>query len=67
MELATEKMLARKEGGIGWMTFNNPERHNALGLAMQRAIPQILGDFASDPEVRVVVMTGAVQSLRTEA
>ncbi len=59
MELATEKMLARKADGIGWMTFNNPERHNALGLAMQRAIPQILGDFASDPEVRVVVMTGA--------
>ena len=24
MQLKTEKMLARKEGGVGWMTFNNP-------------------------------------------
>ena len=30
MILDTEKMIAEKEGGIGWMTFNQPERRNAL-------------------------------------
>ena len=29
MELNTEKMIGEKEGGIGWMTFNNPERRNS--------------------------------------
>jgi enoyl-CoA hydratase/carnithine racemase len=52
-------MVARVEGGIGWMVFNNPERHNAMSVAMQQAIPVILGSFSKDPSVRVVVMTGA--------
>ena len=59
MSLTTEKMKMHKDGGVGWMIFNNPERLNALGLEMQRAIPQILSEFAVDDEIRVVVMTGA--------
>ena len=30
MELGTTKMIARTEGGIGWMIFNQPEKHNAV-------------------------------------
>ena len=56
MQLSTEKMKARKENGVGWMIFNNPERRNALGLEMQQAIPQILGDFAADDDVRVGIL-----------
>jgi enoyl-CoA hydratase len=26
----TDKMLSRKEGGVGYLIFNNPERHNAV-------------------------------------
>ena len=59
MELKTDKMVARKEGGAGWMIFNNPARRNALSMEMQEAIPTILHDFRDDPEVRVVVMAGA--------
>ena len=59
MELKTDKMIARKEGGAGWMTFNNPAKRNALSMEMQEAIPVILNDFRDDPEVRVVVMAGA--------
>ncbi|MEE9273783.1 MAG: enoyl-CoA hydratase [bacterium] len=59
MELATDKMLAEAEEGIGWMIFNNPERRNALSLEMWEAIPQILDAFAEDGGVRVVVMKGA--------
>ena len=57
--LKTTKMIAYKEDGVGWMIFNNPDRLNALGVEMNQAIPEILGDFAQDPEVRVAVMTGA--------
>jgi enoyl-CoA hydratase/carnithine racemase len=55
----TDKMLSRKEGSVGYMTFNNPERHNAVSLDMWDAASRIMGDFAKDGDVRVVVITGA--------
>ena len=59
MELATDKMLARVEDGIGWVTFNNPERRNAISLEMWEGLAIILEAFQNDDEVRVVVMSGA--------
>jgi enoyl-CoA hydratase/carnithine racemase len=58
MKLDTPNMLAEKSDGIGWMIFNNPERRNALSVAMRHAILQIMEDFAADDSVRSVVMTG---------
>ena len=55
----TDKILARKEAGVGLVTFNNPERHNAVSLEMWEATARVLTDFAADNEVRVVVLTGA--------
>jgi enoyl-CoA hydratase/carnithine racemase len=55
----TDKMLARKEGGVGILTFNNPERHNAVSLEMWEATKSILDGFAADDDIRVVVLTGA--------
>lgn len=55
----TDKMLARKEGRIGYVIFNNPERHNAVSMEMWDATRQILDGYAKDDEVRVVVLTGA--------
>ncbi|MBM3568315.1 MAG: enoyl-CoA hydratase [Alphaproteobacteria bacterium] len=55
----TDKMLSHKRGGIGIMTFNNPEKHNAVSLEMWEAVERILADFVADPEIRVVVVTGA--------
>lgn len=59
MELASENMIAEKENGIGWMVFNNPERHNALSYEMRLAMLQIMDDFEADDGVRVMVMKGA--------
>ena len=55
----TDKMLSRKEGGVGIVTFNNPERHNAVSLEMWEATTRMLNDFAADNEIRVVVLAGA--------
>ena len=55
----TEKMLSRKDGRVGYVIFNNPERHNAVSLDMWAATAKILENFAKDDEVRVVVLTGA--------
>ena len=55
----TDKMLSRKEGGVGYLTFNNPERHNAVSLEMWEAASSYLDDFKNDRNIRVVVVTGA--------
>ena len=55
----TDKLLSRKEAGVGFVTFNNPERHNAVSLEMWEATMGVLGKFADDDEVGVVVLTGA--------
>jgi enoyl-CoA hydratase/carnithine racemase len=54
-----EKMLSRKEGGIGYVIFNNPERHNAVSLDMWEAASRFLDNFRNDKSIRVVVLTGA--------
>ena len=55
----TTKMLSRKEGGIGYVSFTNPDRLNAVSLDMWAATHEILEDFRQDDAVRVVVVTGA--------
>jgi len=47
----TEKMLRRKEGRVGYVIFNNPERHNAVSLDMWAETSRILEDYARDDEV----------------
>jgi enoyl-CoA hydratase len=59
IELDTPYMLASVVDGVGWMTFNNPERRNAMKMEMNRAIVDIMDRFQADDEVRVVVMQGA--------
>jgi enoyl-CoA hydratase/carnithine racemase len=59
MKLSTEKILAAVEGGIGWLTFNQPERRNAMSMAMWQGVADALESFQHDPDVRVVVMKGA--------
>ena len=36
MPTATDKLIARKEGAIGWIIFNNPQNRNAMSLEMWR-------------------------------
>lgn len=59
MELKTTKMLAEVGDGIGWITFNQPEKRNAVSVEMWAAVPQIVDAFVSDPAVRVIIMKGA--------
>jgi len=55
----TDKMLARKDGRVGYVIFNNPERHNAVSMEMWEATKSILDGYAKDDDVRVVVLMGA--------
>jgi len=55
----TDKMIAEKDGAIGWITFNNPARRNAVSMAMWEALSDIVADYAADDAIRVIVVRGA--------
>ncbi len=56
---ADNKMLSRKDGHVGYVIYNNPEKHNAVSLDMWQAAVGILEDFRNDKNIGVVVVTGA--------
>ena len=59
LQTLTDKLIARKEGAIGWVIFNNPERHNATAFEMWQSLPLVLDAYANDPDVRVIIFRGA--------
>lgn len=59
VDTGSERLIGRIDGAIGWIVFNNPARHNAVSLDMWAALDRVLGVFATEPEVRVVILTGA--------
>ena len=58
-EHAGGKMLSEVDAGVGLITFNQPEKRNAMSVDMWLGLGEILTAFAADDAVRVVVLTGA--------
>ena len=56
---ADGKILQRIVDGVGVVTFNNPEKRNAMSLEMWEGFGQALIELRDNPEVRVVILTGA--------
>jgi enoyl-CoA hydratase/carnithine racemase len=54
----TDIELAR-DGAIVTLTFNRPQRRNALTLAMWRELRRLADGLGADGEVRAVILTGA--------
>lgn len=54
-----EKLLARTEGGVAHLVFNNPAKHNAVSLEMWSRMEMLLTEFAANPALRVLVVSGA--------
>ena len=42
--------------GVGVITFNNPEKRNAMSLDMWQGLGHALIELRDDPEVRVVIL-----------
>ena len=57
--MALEKMLSRVQDGIGYITFNNPEKHNAVSIEMWDELENILDNFRGNQNIRVIVLNGA--------
>lgn len=52
------RVRIERDGAIGWLVFDHPERRNAISVEMWRQIPELAQELAGDPNVRVVVMRG---------
>jgi enoyl-CoA hydratase/carnithine racemase len=53
------KILQGADAGIGIITFNNPEKRNAMSLEMWEGLGAALIELRDDPNVHVVILTGA--------
>src|ERR1700683_5323935 len=56
---ANGKMLKKIDDGVGIVTFNSPEKRNAMSLEMWEGVGQALPELREDDHVRVVILTGA--------
>jgi enoyl-CoA hydratase/carnithine racemase len=56
---ADGKILRSSTDGVGVITFNNPEKRNAMSLDMWEGLGQALVELRDDPRVRVVILVGA--------
>jgi 2-(1,2-epoxy-1,2-dihydrophenyl)acetyl-CoA isomerase len=55
----SQELLESFEGGIATLTMNRPEARNALTREMMDGLSKALPRLAVNPEVRLVVITGA--------
>jgi enoyl-CoA hydratase/carnithine racemase len=52
------RVVAVREGSVGWIVFAHAERRNAVSQDMWRTIPSAVRDLTDDDSVRVVVLRG---------
>lgn len=53
-----EPVLLEKDGPIGWLTLNRPDKRNALSLELMGEMLNKLEQVAEDRETRIVVVRG---------
>jgi len=54
-----ETIKVTKEQGITFVTFNRPEKRNAMSPQLHREMDEALDELAIDPQTEVLVITGA--------
>lgn len=54
-----DQLLVQRTGSILELTLNRPDKKNALTLAMYQQLSEALLEADSDPQVRVILLTGA--------
>ena len=57
--MATAPLLLEKDGAIGWIIFNQPEKRNAVNQEMWQLMPGYVRDLTADESIRVVILRGA--------
>ena len=58
IETGTDDLLGRIDGHVAVLSFNRPERRNALSASMYDGFGRALPQIERDPSVRVLMVTG---------
>lgn len=53
------RIHVEKEGALGWIVIDHPERRNAISVSMWQALSEAAARLDADDEVRVVLLRGA--------
>ncbi len=56
--MSAGRLRVERDGPIGRLVLDNPERRNAINADMWRAIPPAIAGFEADPDVRCIVLRG---------
>lgn len=59
VDTGTDQLLCAVSNHVATISFNRPEKRNALGDIVTPALRDVLLVVEADPEVRVIVLTGA--------
>ena len=55
----------RRDGRVGWLVFDRPDRGNAMDATMLAELERAWQELDADPQVRVIVNTGAGDAFQT--
>jgi enoyl-CoA hydratase len=55
----SDLLYEKRDDGVAVLTFNRPERHNAISPQMMVQLADAWLDFRDDPKLRVAILTGA--------
>jgi enoyl-CoA hydratase len=55
----SDVLLTDVADGVAVVTMNRPDARNALNAELRQAVPQTLRELDADPDVRVMILTGA--------
>jgi enoyl-CoA hydratase/carnithine racemase len=60
-----ETVRVERQGPVGWLVFDRPEAANAMNAQMMAELETAWSELDADPEVRVIVNTGAGAAFQT--
>ncbi len=61
----SERILVEREGAVGWVRINRPERLNAFLRPMREELEAALAELDEDEDLRCVVLTGVGRAFST--
>ena len=63
--MSYETLIVERDHHIGWLVFNRPEAGNAMDATMLTELERAWQELDADPQVRVIVNTGAGDAFQT--
>lgn len=55
----SDKIIVKREGPVGHLIFNNPDKLNAISLDMWEGMGTAIAQLEADDQVKVIVISGA--------